>query len=197
MLSRRAFVLSGLAVAATAMAGCKTVPTTYEHAQLTYAHLSAYQLLVRDIIVDQVYVSPSQSPNIEHLFDVSPAQASMQWARDRLQAEGNQNVLNFVIRDAAVIESKLEKQKGLTGLFTYDQSERYNGVLEVELQVLNDQGFKEASVLARAERSVTVAENIKLREREKVWFKLTEDLMIEIDRQLQQGIAKHLNRFVM
>ncbi len=197
ILNRRAFVFGGLAVTAAALAGCQTVPTTYEHAELTYAHLPPYQLLVREIVVDQSYVSPSQKPNVEHLFDVSPAQASAQWARDRLKAEGNENILNFVIKDAAVTEDKLEKQKGITGLFTYDQSERYKGVLEVELQVLNDQGFKEASVLARAERSVTVAENIKLREREKIWFQLTEDLMTEIDRQLQQGIAKHLNRFVL
>ncbi|MEH6632499.1 MAG: hypothetical protein V7776_16910 [Halopseudomonas aestusnigri] len=197
MLSRRVFVLSGVAATAVTLTGCKTVPTTYEHADLTYAHLPPYQLLVREIFVDQIYVSPSQSPNVEHLFDVSPAQASSRWAKDRLQAEGSQNVLHFIIKDAAVTESKLEKQKGLTGLFTYDQSERYNGVLEVELQVLSDQGFKEASVVARAERSVTVAENIKLREREKIWFKLTEDLMTEIDRQLKQGIAKHLNQFVM
>ncbi len=152
---------------------------------------------MRDVVVDQVYVSPAKSPNVEHLFDISPAQASARWARDRLYPQGNNNVLNFVIKDAAVTESKLEQQKGITGLFTYDQSERYTGVLEVELQVLSDQGFNEASVVAKAERSVTVAENIKLRDREKVWYKLTEDLMTEIDRQLQQGIAKHLSDYVL
>ncbi|MFD2206663.1 hypothetical protein [Kiloniella antarctica] len=197
MLNRRTFFLSGLALTGIALVGCKTVPTTYEHANLTYGHLPAYQLLVREVLIDQTYISPAQNPNVEHLFAVSPAQASTRWAKDRLKAEGTENVLHFIIKDAAVIEEKLEKQKGVTGLFTYDQSERYSGVLEVELQVLNEQGYKEASVMARAERSVTVAENIKLREREKIWFKLTEDLMAEIDRQLQQGIAKHLNHLVM
>ncbi|WP_120497967.1 hypothetical protein [Kiloniella sp. EL199] len=197
MLSRRSFVLSGLVLGGTALAGCKTAPSTYEYAELTYTHLPPYNLLVRDVVVDQSYVSPAKSPNVEHLFDISPAQASERWARDRLYPQGNNNVLNFVIKNAAVTESKLEQQKGLTGLFTYDQSERYSGVLEVELQILNDQGFNEASVTARAERSVTVAENIKLRERERVWYKLTEDLMTEIDRQLQQGIAKHLSHYVL
>ena len=197
MLSRRAFVLSGLAVTGVGLAGCQTAPTTYEYAELTFSHLPPYQLLVREIIIDQNYVGPSQSPNVEHLFDVTPAQASARWAKDRLEALGNENTLNFVIKNAAVTESKLEKQKGITGLLTYDQSERYSGVLEVELQVINDRGFQEASVLVHAERSVTVAENIKLREREKIWFKLTEDLMTEIDRQLQQGIAKHLSQYVM
>ncbi|WP_085906644.1 hypothetical protein [Kiloniella majae] len=197
MLSRRSFVLSGLALSGAALVGCKTAPSTYEYAELTYSHLPPYNLLVRDVVVDQAYVSPAKSPHVEHLFDVSPAQASERWARDRLYPQGNNNILNFVIKNAAVTESKLEQQKGLTGLFTYDQSERYSGVLEVELQILNDQGFNEASVVAKAERSVTVAENIKLREREKVWYKLTEDLMTEIDRQLQQGIAKHLSQYVL
>ncbi|KKJ75337.1 hypothetical protein WH95_19125 [Kiloniella litopenaei] len=197
MLSRRSFVFSGLALGGAVLSGCKTAPSSYEYAELTYTHLPPYNLLVQDVVVDQAYVSPAKSPNVEHLFDIPPAQASERWARDRLYPQGNSNVLNFVIKNAAVTESKLEQQKGITGLFTYDQSERYTGVLEVELQVLNDQGFKEASVIAKAERSVTVAENIKLRDREKVWYKLTEDLMMEIDRQLQQGIAKHLSHYVL
>ncbi|WP_417432083.1 hypothetical protein [Kiloniella sp.] len=197
MLSRRSFMLSGLAIGGAALTGCKTAPSSYEYAELTYTHLPPYNLLVRDVVIDQAYVSPAKSPNVEHLFDISPAQASARWAKDRLYPQGNNNVLNFLIKNAAVTESKLEQQKGITGLFTYDQSERYTGVLEVELQVLNDQGFNEASVVAKAERSVTVAENIKLRDREKVWYKLTEDLMTEIDRQLQQGIAKHLSDYVL
>ena len=88
MLNRRAFVLSGLALTGTALVGCKTVPTTYEHANLTYAHLPPYQLLVREVLVDQTYVSPAQNPNVEHLFAVSPAHASTRWAKDRLKAEG-------------------------------------------------------------------------------------------------------------
>ncbi|WP_033406407.1 hypothetical protein [Kiloniella laminariae] len=196
-LSRRNFVLGGVSLSGALLAGCQTAPSSGKQAELTYSHLPSYQLLVSEIVIEQAYVSPGQSPNVEHLFNKTPAEVAERWAQDRLQAMGNDGVLNFIIKNASVTETKLERQTGITGLVTYDQSERYDGVIEIEMQVRDGRGYKDAQVFARAERSKTVPENLTLREREKVWFKITEDLMIEIDRQLQQGIAKHLSSFVM
>ena len=57
-------------------------------------------------------------------------------------------------------------------------------------------GRRRASVTSRAERSRTVAENISIQDREKVWFEMTEammnDLNASLDRQIRKNFAPYL-----
>lgn len=197
MISRRLFTLGGLGLAAAAVSGCEVRPKSRNFPEITFKHLTPYQMLVREIEIEEAFRSSGQAPNVEYLFPVPPARAAKRWAQDRLQAVGTEGYLRYIIHDASVTETKLERESGVTGVFTVDQSERYDGTLVVEMQIHNARGYTEASVKARAERGVSVPEDISLGEREQVWFQLTEDLMAEINRQLEQAIAKHMGRFVL
>jgi transcriptional antiterminator Rof (Rho-off) len=68
-----------------------------------------------------------------------------------------------------------------------DQSERYSGHIMVELQIL-DGNHLEGTASAEARRSITVPENLSLREREEVWYQLTEDILADLNRELEKVI---------
>ncbi len=90
----------------------------------------------------------------------------------------------------------LKRTEGVRGVFTKDQTERYDGLIEITIRILGDDGREKASVMSRAERSRTVAEDVSLIDREKVWFEMTEAMMNDLNASLQRQINKHLGAFV-
>ncbi len=162
---------------------------------ITFAHKAPIMLDVARVVVVKEFRTPYASPNVEHRFPIPPDLAVEQWARDRLQPVGAGNQVRVVIKQSAVVEVPLETSGGITGLFKTDQSERYDAVLEVQVEVRNDfgrQGFAGATV----NRSQTVPEDISPNELRQVWFEMTEKMIQEIDQQLEAGIRKYLANYV-
>ncbi len=188
-----------LFVAALLMAGvvtgCETPAPAPQKPELSYAHLGAIRLDVAKIEVVDEYLPPLLPPNVEHEFPISPAEALQQWARDRLQAVGKERTGRFIIRNAAVKEVALKKKGGLRGLFTKDQSERYDGRITVQLEIRSNRGFRDAFVEAMAEESRTVPEDISLVERERVFLQITEELIVILNAEIEKQIAAHLSSY--
>jgi hypothetical protein len=64
--------------------------------------------------------------------------------------------------------------------------------LAVEVELVEDDGFTRSIVKAEAERSVTLAEDASLREREQAWFKLAEMVMNDLDVELEKSLYRHM-----
>ena len=173
------------------LAACETTPAPRAFADLRYSHLPPIQLNAARVIVVQQYKSNTAKPHVEAEFPVEPAAVAAQWARDRLRATGATNSVRATIVNGAVVEVPLKRSTGLTGVFTNDQSERYDATLEVKIQMLAPGGRELASVASRASRSRSVPENISLAEREKIWFALTEAMMNDLNVSLEQQIREH------
>jgi len=181
----------------TLLAACTTPPPQNAFPDITFAHETPIRLDVREVSVEQAYKAPLTPPNVEHLFPVRPGQAAARWPRDRLVAAGSTRRARYIVREASVVESSLEQSGGLTGMLTTEQSERYDARIVVEVQIIAEDGRVEGSLTAKAERSRSVPEDISLNERERVWFKMTEDLMKELDAQLEQTIKTTFFPFVI
>ena len=178
------------------LAACEAAPLPPPIPEITFSHLTPIEIAAAQIEIVEDYVPPLAAPNVEHKFPTPPAQAVRQWAKDRLRLVGDDGVLRVIIRDASVIETKLEKTGGVRGAFTVDQSERYDARLAVVVEVRSVRGFQDAFASAIAERSRTVPENISIQDREKVWFEMTEammnDLNASLDRQIRKNFAPYL-----
>lgn len=174
-----------------ALAGCATEPPSSSFAELRYTHLPRISLAAASLEVAQLYRAPGKAPNVEHRFPTSPGAAAARWARDRLRAAGGSNLVRVSILNASVIEVPLERSSGLQGMFTKDQAERYDGTLQVRIEMLAPNRRRLAMVESRATRSRSVSEDITLAERERVWFRLTEDMMNDINSSLESQIRKY------
>jgi len=182
----------------TPLAACETTPAPRAFADLRYGHLPPIQLNAARVTVVPQYKSNTVKPHVEAEFPVEPAMVAAQWARDRLRATGSGNSVRAMIINGAVVEVPLKRSTGIIGVFTNDQSERYDATLEVKIQMLAPDGREMASVASRASRSRSVPENISLAEREKIWFALTEammnDLNVSLERQILEHFSPWLNR---
>ncbi|MGF1595193.1 MAG: hypothetical protein ACFCUW_18080 [Kiloniellaceae bacterium] len=177
------------AVVVGLLAGCAMDDPSNRFAQITYEHLPDIALDVGEIQIEQAYVTPGQAPNVDHRFPVQPKDAAVRWAQDRLVARGDRLTFRYIVRQASAVETELPRTTGVTGMLTTDQSERYETHIEVEMQILDGRQTV-GTAKAESRRSVTVPENIKLTERERVWYRLTEDTMNDLDRQLEETIRR-------
>jgi len=153
----------------------------------SYQNLPDINLDVGEIEVEQAYVTPGRRPNVDHLFPVAPKDAAVQWADDRLVARGDRLTFRYVVREASALETELETTGGVKGLLTTDQSARYEVHIVIEMQVLDGRQIQ-GTAKAEARRSTTVPEDITLAERERTWYRLTEETMNDLDKQLEETI---------
>jgi hypothetical protein len=197
MHRRSLLAMALLSPAATLLAACDTPPRHSDFPDLTYQHLPKLRFDVREVEIVEAYRSPGQAPNVEHLFPVRPAAAAANWGRDRLMAAGSWRRLRYIVQDAAAVEVPLSIEEGLKGALKVEQSERYELHLAVEVQIINDTGFTEGSASASAVRSVTVPENVTLHQRDRIWFRLTEDAMKDLNGQLEKTLSGVLGQFLL
>jgi hypothetical protein len=186
-----------IVAAALLLAACSDAPPPTKFPQLTYSHLGVFALDVSKIEIVDRFRPTLRPPNIEHLMPVAPAKAAQQWAGDRLKSTGSSGRRAvFTIDNGAVTATPLKRQSGLRGALTVDQSERYDAVIAVRLEVFEANGRRGGVAQANAKRSRSVPENITLDARDKIWFSITETLTNDLNTKMERAIAQFLGAYV-
>ena len=181
------------------VSSCQTPPPIQKFPELTWAHLKPYVFNLGKVKMVSRFTAPLQEPHVEHLLPFPVQTAAMNWGRDRIEAGGETGgTVTFIVEEASAVEVSLRKQKeGVEGYFTDEQSERYDMKVKEKIQARSGNGLSTGSVSAHAVRTQTVAEDITLDERERVWFAMTEALMKELNATLETNIPKHLGKFLL
>ena len=186
--------LAGLAVAI--LSSCETTLPLNEFPELRYNHLPPIRLdAVRIELVEQ-YKSIGARPYVEHEFPHRPATIAARWATDRLKAVGTANVVRVTILKGSVVEVPLARTTGVKGVFTIDQSEQYDGTLSVRIEIIGPGKRQLAYVTSQATVSRSVPEDITLADREKVWFRMTEAMMNDLNLSLERQIRQHFKSWL-
>ena len=178
------------------LTGCATEVQKPGFSQISLAHLQPISLNVARIEVENRYVSPATRPNVEHEFPVSPAAVASNWGRDRLRAVGQSGVARVVVRRASVVEVPLRRTTGVTGAFTRDQSERYDAIIDMMVELRDADGNVRVTAESTAKRSRSVSENVSLIEREKIWFEMTETMMSDLNTALENQVRIHMKEWI-
>lgn len=147
---------------------------------------------VATIDVESTYTPPMRDPYVDHLIPVTPTDAVRLWVTARLKAGGTQGRARVIIHDASVKEQALERTSGVKGWFTKDQSEKYEGKIQVEIVVDGTSRGFGGSASALVGRSTTVEEDVSLAEREKTMLALVRDLAADLDSQVDPAIRSSL-----
>jgi hypothetical protein len=99
-LSRRSSLLLPLLLSACGGRSQRVYPP------LHYGHLTALQLNVAAIQIEQRYVPSGVSPDVSQIDPMPPVQALRNMAAERLQAFGSSGRAVFVIQDASLIRQR-------------------------------------------------------------------------------------------
>lgn len=197
-MDRRLLLSLPTAAIAWTITGCTTPPpVTPRFAEIGFRNQPQYRFRVSSAEAANVFQQTMAPPFVEHRAPVPPAEAAARWLRDRVVASGGEHTLRLVVKEASIRETALERTQGVRGLFTTDQSHRYDAVLDVDLEIRNARGLRDGVVTSRSERSRTVAETISLAGRERVWFEMVEAMGQDMNSELDRGIRSTLVRFLV
>ncbi len=188
------WLLSVLTVAA-GLSACQTSgPGTLP--DLTFAHLDPIGLAVGEVRVLQKHSPATADPFVDHLFAIPPAIAANRWGRDRLKAQGGAGRAIFTILEGPVREHRLKATLGVRGVFTKDQTERYEARLSAKLEIFDGHGLSVGNATATVTRIRTIAEDVTLNERERLWFDMTEVMMRDFNAEMEKQIRTHLGSWL-
>ena len=179
-----------------ATTGCETAVEPRSFPEQTFRHLPPISLDVAEIDIVLLFEPPLKAPHVEHEMPVPPHTAIERWVVDRIRTVGISGQAVLTIRDASVVEKPLKPLGGIRGTFTKEQSERYDARVEVEISAVGGRGLRSAKAMTTSSRSRTVPEDASLRQRQVLWYELTERVMQDFDRTFEAQIRKHLATFL-
>ena len=192
-MHRHIGILAGILILVSA---CTLAPKKSEFPGISYAHLPKISLDVARVEVTNNDQSSLDAPNVAHLLPLSLAESVLNWAHERLRPAGHSGTVRVVLDEASVVETKLDTDKSLRGLFTVEQAERYDAVVNVSIMILNDAGEELASVKTVVTRSRTASEYITIERRRRVWFDLVEALLKDLNQSLENLIQENMKDWV-
>ena len=181
----------------TLLAACSGPEETLEIAEISFRDKAPIALNVGEIRVIEEYKAPIRAPYVEHRFPTPPAVALKNWAAQRLNAVGNQGILEFIIMDASVKETALNTDGGITGLFKTQQSEKYDARMRVVLKLyVGGRGLPQTQGDVTITRGRSVAEDATVYERELFFDTMARDMMAEFDREAVRRLHEHFAAYL-
>ena len=186
-----------LALFAALLTACAPSAELPDPIGLAYLENKPLRLNVARVEVIKKYQSSSTPPHVENNFPVPPVAMIQQWVQDRLLPVGKCGYATVTIEDASVIETSLQGTPGFKGMFTVDQSERYDASMSVKIEIFDDLGNLKNFAYARTKGSRTVGENLTLGQRRKVWIIMMEKIMNSLDAELDLNVRSYLKEYVL
>jgi hypothetical protein len=182
---------------AALLSACAPSAELPEPVGLNYLVNKPLRLNVARVEVIKKYQSSSTPPHVENNFPVPPIAMIQQWVQDRLLPVGKTGYATVTIEDASVIETSLKGTPGFKGMFTVDQSERYDARMSVKIEIFDDSGALKNFAYARTTGSRSVAENLSLGQRRQVWIIMMEKIMNSLDAELDLNVRTYLREYVL
>lgn len=184
-----------LALPLLLLASCQS-PEIAPRKPVSFTQYQPIGLAVGAIEIKEEYRSPLHAPNVEHLFPTSPAEAMRIWVKDRLRTQGGAKTLQVIVKDASVVQEPLPRTQGFKGVYTLDQSEKYNARLEVEMRIYGDGPLSEASISVVGTRSDTASENFSVAARDALADRMIRDLMALMNAELEKNFHQYFSAYV-
>ncbi len=187
-----------LLVSALLLAACQSTPVQPPVEPIKFIS-APYALKVATINITEDFTTTHHTPHVEYQFETPPDQAMKDWATSRLVAAGQQNRLEVDIIDASVIRTNIPKQKtGIEGFFTKEQTEEYEGTLEVTLKIYDNRKILPvANAHVTAHQTLTLREDANLLDRKALYQQMTFNLMQQIDTELDKNIRQYFANYLL
>jgi hypothetical protein len=160
--------------------------------------LPQFNLAVAEIQVIPAY-APGPGTGAEQAVPFAPKAALETWAKTHVRARGRTGIAAIVIRDASISAKKVPpRTANWRDWFRRQPVERYDAVLELELQIKDDAGRIRAQTVARAAHARFLMDDHRdyQRERTTQLQALTDEIIAAALRRLEGEVRTNLARWV-
>ena len=160
------------------------------------APLPQFGLNVAEISVIPAYAA---APGAESAVPFAPKTALELWAKTHVRAVGRRGRGEIVIRDASITAKKVPPvARNWRDWFRRQPVERYDAVLELELQIRDDGGLVRARTLARATHARFLMDDFRDYERERIaqLQRLTDEIIAAALKRLDAELHARMREWV-
>jgi hypothetical protein len=160
--------------------------------------LPQFNLAVAEIQVIPAY-APGPGTSAEQAVPFAPKAALETWAKTHVRARGRTGTAAIVIRDASISAKKVPpRTANWRDWFRRQPVERYDAVLELELQIKDDAGRIRAQTVARAAHARFLMDDHRdyQRERTTQLQALTDEIIAAALKRLEGEVRTNLARWV-
>ncbi len=184
-------------LAALAITGCASKTASRPTPHFEFDQQAPIMLDATEILFQNHYVPAQDINSVELDFPKTLSQSIGHWVNSRLVAKGDMGgTVTVTINEASVTKNDLPTTKGVEGWFTIDQSEKYTAKIAVTIEAVGIPAGNQSGQI-NAQRSVTVAENASLAQRENAWVKLTQAIMQDFDASAQRFFYNNMTGAVI
>ncbi|MBN8828683.1 MAG: hypothetical protein J0H68_08245 [Sphingobacteriia bacterium] len=169
-----------------------------KYSDYSYHKLPKYNFNVKKIIIESNYSSPITYPNVEHLAPISLERAFRDWVKYNVTETGKGNAtLKIIINDASMKEKTLETEKSFTSKFKYEQNREYTARLDIHFHIyegddITPKTLMEISVV----RSRTGNNEDAPAQKERLFYELTQKMLIDTTAQIEENIYNYLSNYL-
>jgi len=159
--------------------------------------LPQFNLAVAEIQIVPAYAAgPGAGADSEVPF--APKSALETWAKTHVRAVGRQDQARIVIRDASITAKKVPPGVRVRDWFRRQPVERYEAVLELELQIRDDVGRLRAQTTARATHARFLMDDHRdyHRERATELQALTDEIIAAALKRLEGEVRTNMARWL-
>jgi hypothetical protein len=186
-----------LLAAAVLLAACSTPPPGNAFPEQSWAHKPKIKLLVGEIVVEQSYRDRVEPPNAERQAPRTPSQEMRNWAQRRLLAAGSGGRATLTISEGSILQTDLPAGKGTFSFFSSSAARRFQGTLIASLTITNGSGVTVGRVEAQARQTTELPQGMSLNEREEALFDMVQALLVNMDREMESQINRHLSDYLV
>lgn len=160
--------------------------------------LPQFNLAVAEIKIVSAYATPPGA-GAESSVPFAPKEALETWAKTHIRAVGRQWQAWIVIRDASISARRVKSRtSSWRDWFRRQPIERYDAVLELEVQIRDDAGKVRAQTVARATHARFLMDDHRDYQRERVaqLQRLTDEIIAAALKRLEAEVRTNLARWV-
>jgi hypothetical protein len=160
--------------------------------------LPQFNLAVAEIKIVPAY-APGPGAAAEQSVPFSPSAALETWAKTHVRARGRQGQAWIVIRDASIsVKQVPPRTRDPRDWFRRQPVERYDAVLELEVQIKDDSGRTRAQTVARATHARFLMDDYRdyQRERTTQLQALSDEIIAAALKRLEGEVRTNLARWV-
>jgi hypothetical protein len=141
--------------------------------------------------------TPHEYPQVGHLAPTTFEQALRAWAAQRFQLTGGSvNTLRITLKEGRITERILPITTGIRGWFKKEESVAYDGVLSLEVAIVDPNG----TVLTKAESTAqvgrTLIEGATSADKAATWAEMVKTAFDNADRELAARLRETMAEYV-